>query len=138
MATTNNKYPDTYKAGVSNIGEEEINYRRRIVGYGGGAVALALYSMLVFFNFPMFLYSLIVIPVFVSVHGFNEAKNRFSTGYGRNGKYNMNNEQGVTLDVLSHTKRSLDREYANKLLIRSFGSSLLLSIVLIIFSRIIN
>ena len=101
-------------------------------------MAIALYIMMVFFNFPLPLYPIIIIPIFISVNGLSEAKNGFCTSYGLNGKYNMTSEVGITQDVLSRSKRELDKKYANKILFGSLKISLLLSIILIALSRVIN
>jgi hypothetical protein len=130
--------PKEYQAGKCNIGEQEIKYRKQIVGYGGGVVSLALYTMLVFFNMPIWLYAILIVPVFTAVHGLNEAKYAFCTNYARTGRYNMASEQGMTQDVLSGSKRRLDRQYANKLTQKSLVTAFFISIVLIGASRFIN
>lgn len=127
-----------YQAGVCNIGKDEIDYRKKIVGYGSAIVGAALYTLLVFFNFPLIIYAALLVPVFISVHGFNEAKNEFCTTYARTGKYNMNSEVGLTQDVLSQAKRNQDRKYANKLMMKSLKISLAISALLIGVSRLLN
>ncbi len=130
--------PDEYQPGVCNIGKHETEYRKRIVGYGSALVSIALYVMFVFFNVPILLYPFILIPIFISIHGFNEASHNFCTNYGRNGKYNMTSEVGMTQNVLGKTKRDQDRKFANSLLTNSLIKSLLLTIVLIAASRLVN
>lgn len=130
--------PQKYQAGACNIGRQEIQYRKRVVGYGSGLVGLALYIMFVFFNVPIALYPFILIPVFISIHGFNEAKHKFCTNYGRNGKYNMTSEVGMTQNVLSGQKRNLDNKLANRLVKDSLWKSLVISGVLIAVSRLVN
>lgn len=127
-----------YKAGKYNIGVDEINYRRRIVGYGSATIATALYIILVYFNFPLYIYTLLLIPVFVSVHGFIEARNEFCTSYARSGKYNMASEAGITQNVLSQANRRKDRKYADLLVKESLKKSLVISIFLIAASRLVN
>lgn len=127
-----------YQAGSCNIGKHEINYRRKIVGYGSATVAVALYIMLVYFNFPLIIYSALFIPVFVSVHGFREAKKKFCTSYGRTGRYNMTSDVGMTQNVLTAAKRKKDAEYSTKLLNDSMKISGVLTILLIAASRIVN
>ena len=85
-----------YQSGICNIGESEIRYRRRVIGYGSGFVSLALYTMLAYFNFPLVFYAVLIIPVFISVHGLIQAKKRFCTSYAKSGKYNMSSEVGMT------------------------------------------
>lgn len=130
--------PKEYQAGVCNIGKQEIEYRKRVVGYGSGLVGLALYIMFVFFNVPILLYPFILIPVFISIHGFNEARHRFCTNYGRNGKYNITSEVGLTQNVLSQIKRDADRKLANRIIKDSSWKSLLITVVLIAVSRLVN
>lgn len=130
--------PREYQSGVCNIGKHEIEYRKRIVGYGSGLVGMALYVMFVFFDVPILLYPLMVIPLFISVHGLNEANNQFCTNYGRNGKYNMTSEVGMTQNVLSGAKREQDKKFALKIIRNSLIKSLLIAAVLIAASRLIN
>lgn len=127
-----------YQSGVCNIGKHEIEYRRRVVGYGAGLVGLALYVMFVFFDVPILLYPFIIIPVFISMHGFNESNNHFCTNYGRNGKYNMNSEVGMTQNVIGHQKRDQDRKYANLIIRNSLIKSLVFTAILIAASRLVN
>lgn len=127
-----------YEAGKCNIGPEEVNYRRKVVGYGAGLIALALYIMLVYFNFPIIMYSVLYIPVFVSIHGIREARRQFCTSYARSGKYNMTSEVGMTLDVVGPTKRKKDQVYAAKLTNASLRISAVVTIALIAASRIVN
>lgn len=129
---------DEYRAGECNIGEEEVKYRKRVAGYGSALVAVALYTMLVFFDVPIVMYLLLLVPVFISVHGFNESRHGFCTSYARTGRYNMNNEVGMTLDVISQDKRDKDRKYAKKLIFDSVKLNVLITAVLIGLSRIIN
>lgn len=127
-----------YKPGVCNIGSQEVIYRRRIVGYGSGLVSVALYFMFVFFNVPIALYAFILIPIFISIHGFNEASHNFCTNYGRNGKYNMTSEVGITQNVLGQSKRDQDRRFANALITNSLIKSLILIVILIAASRLVD
>ena len=130
--------PDEYQPGVCNIGKHETEYRKRIVGYGSGLVSLALYVMFVFFDVPILLYPFMLIPVFISIHGFSEAKHHFCTNYGRNGKYNMTSEVGMTQNVLGRTKRDQDKKFARALVKDSLIKSLLITAVLIAISRLVN
>jgi hypothetical protein len=127
-----------YQAGVCNIGKEEIHYRKKVVGYGSAVVGTALYMMLAFFDVPILLYLLMMVPIFISVHGFNESKHRFCTSYARAGKYNMASEVGFTQDVISSANRKKDRAYASKLLNRSIKISLVLTALLMGLSRILS
>ncbi len=127
-----------YQAGKCNIGESEIKYRKRVVGYGVGLVSVALYTMLVFFNVPIWLYAIIIVPIFISVHGLNEAKYGFCTNYARSGRYNMTSEQGITQNVLSQNKRDKDKKYAHQLTKKSATIALLITILLVAASQFIN
>ncbi|HEX5796852.1 MAG TPA: hypothetical protein VFX86_00495 [Candidatus Saccharimonadales bacterium] len=127
-----------YKAGSVNIGKEEINYRRKVVGYGSAAVGTALYIMLVFFNVPILLYLSMLVPVFISIHGLNEARHKFATGYAKAGKYNMSGEVGQTQDVISRDKRRLDRACAKRLINGSLRISVVVTIILTLLSRLMD
>lgn len=127
-----------YKPGVCNIGKDEIHYRRKVVGYGSAVVGAALYMMLAFFDVPLWLYIIVAVPVFISVHGFNESKHKFCTGYARAGKYNMASEVGFTQDVISSASRKKDRAYASKLFNRSLKISALLTILLMGLSKFLH
>lgn len=132
------KNPLEYQSGVCNIGKHEIEYRKRVSGYGSGLISFALYTMFVFFDVPILLYPFILIPIFISVHGFNESRHAFCTNYGRSGRYNMTSEVGLTQNVLSQTKRDKDRKYASQLIRNSVQISLLITAVLIGLSRAVN
>lgn len=127
-----------YQSGICNIGESEIRYRKRVIGYGSGLVSLALYLMLTYFNFPLVFYILLLIPVFISVHGLVQAKNKFCTSYAKTGKYNMSSEVGMTQDVLNGAKRKRDAKMANRLIGQSFLISVLLALALTALSRLFN
>jgi hypothetical protein len=127
-----------YQAGLCNIGESEVNYRKKVVGFVSATVALALYVILVFFNVSIFIYAVLLVPVFAAVHGFVEAKSGFCTSYAKAGKYNMASEVGVTQDVLSQDKRDLDRKFAKKLTQKSIKISLVTTVLLAGLSRLVN
>ena len=127
-----------YEAGKCNIGIDEINYRRRIVGYGSAIILAALYTILVYFNFPLITYLVLIIPIFISGHGFKEAKTKFCTSYAKSGKYNMSSDIGITQDVLSGVKRKQDIKHANLLLKQSAKTSFIILILLIAASRLVN
>ena len=127
-----------YQAGQCNIGPDEISYRRKIVGYGSGFIALALYTMLVYFNFPIILYSALYIPVFISIHGLRQAKYKFCTSYAHHGKYNMSEEVGITQNIIGSAKRQKDKAYAGRLTNASLKISALATIALIAASRLVN
>lgn len=127
-----------YQSGICNIGDHEITYRRRVIGYGSGFISLALYIMLAYFNFPLAFYFVLLISVFISVHGFIQAKSRFCTSYAKAGKYNMSSEVGTTQDVLNGAKRKRDANTANRLIGQSIRLSVLITLALTALSRLFN
>lgn len=127
-----------YQAGICNIGEQEVTYRRRIVGWGVGLIAAAFYGLLVFFNFPLIFYIFLLIPVFISVHGFTQANNRFCTSYAKAGKYNMASEVGLTQDVISRIKHKDDIARANALIRQSTIKTVIIVVPLVLIARWVN
>lgn len=127
-----------YKSGICNIGKQETNYRRNIYGYGGAVVSFALFIILVFLNFPILGYIILVIPIFASVHAFLEVKEQFCTAYGLSGRYNMNGEVGNTQDILSRDKRNTDRAKSVKMIKESLLMTVLITAILIAVSRVLG
>lgn len=127
-----------YQAGVCNIGEQEINHRRRVVGWGVGTIAAAFYGLLVFFNFPLFFYSFLLIPIFISVHGFTQASNQFCTSYAKAGKYNISSDVGLAQDVISRIKHKDDIARANTLIRQSAIKTVIIAAPLVLIARLIN
>ncbi len=128
----------SYQPGKCNIGATEAGYRKRVVGYGSAFIALSMYIMLVYFDFPLILYGFLFIPVFVSIHGLRESKYRFCTSYARMGKYNMSDELGLTQPVSRGADRKKDQKHAGNLINGSLKLSSVMTILLITASRLVN
>lgn len=112
-----------YSAGRRNIGTEEIRHRRLTQGWGGLALTVALFVIIYFLNFSFLVYLTLIIPIYISVVGFYQAKQEFCIAYGKTGVCNLSGSAGETRDVIGRLNRNKDKQKANKMMLISFVSS---------------
>jgi len=112
-----------YSAGRTNIGTEEIRYRRLTQGWGGLALAVALFVIIYFLNFSFFVYLTLFIPIYISVAGFYQANEEFCIAYGKTGVCNLSGSAGETRDVIGRLNRNKDKQKANKMMLISIAGS---------------
>lgn len=106
---------DVYQAGVCNIADPEVKHRKNTYGWGGAAIAFALFVILSFLDLKPFYYVILAIPVYTSVMGFLQAREKFCVWYGMNGVKNMSENVGETQEVIGQMNRVRDRAKASKL-----------------------
>jgi hypothetical protein len=83
--------PVSYKAGVCNIGPDEINKRKRI-GYIGTALALFYIAAAEWFDFPQVWKLIAFAPIVYAVSGYMQARRRFCFLFGLMGISKVNKE----------------------------------------------
>jgi hypothetical protein len=125
-----------YKPGVCNIGETEIRHRRTTYGFGGLVLVLAFYVILRFFGVSFFGYLLLFFPLYTSVLGFIQAKEKFSIAYGKIGVVNVSGQVGETRDVIGRLNRNRDIQRSKELLKQTVSISVLLTVLIAAISSI--
>lgn len=124
---------DQYTPGVCNIGESEIKFRRITQGWGGFVLTIAIFSIIIFFQFSFYVYFLLFLPVIVAVLGFLQAKEKFCVQYARAGVSNMTGHIGETKEIIGQLNRKKDYRKAKSIFIKAALISLtitgLLSII---------
>jgi hypothetical protein len=109
---------NTYVAGVCNIGPAEIKARRR-VGWGGLAVTLALWILLLVVSAAPLWGLLLFIPASTGATGFLQAALRFCAGFGMRGVFNFGDTVGKTQNVEQAAGRSVDRKKSLRIMLYS-------------------
>ena len=109
---------DEYRAGVCNIGPEEIARRRR-AGHVGAVAALILLAILIVIDAPPMARLLVAIPVAMAASGYLQARFRFCAGFGSRGVYNFG-PLGTVETVADPEARARDRAMALRIGAASF------------------
>jgi hypothetical protein len=108
------QYVDTaaeeYRAGVCNIGPEEIR-RRRQIGFIALIGAVGLAAILLAVDAPTWMRLAVALPVAGAIEGFLQAHLRFCAGYGMAGMQNMG-AIGDEVTVEDAQARAADRRKA--------------------------
>jgi hypothetical protein len=107
-----------YMPGVCNIGPAEIRARRR-VGWGGLAVTLALWILLLVVSAAPWWGLLLFIPASTGATGFLQAALRFCAGFGMRGVFNFGDTVGKTQNVEQAASRSRDRKRSLRIMLYS-------------------
>lgn len=130
-ATRPTAMPAAYRAGVCNIGPEEIARRRR-AGHFGAAMTVALLIGLIAVGAPPLLRLVLFLPAAVSASGYLQARLKFCAGFGRLGVYNFG-RLGTTFGVGDEAARAADRRKANQIGVASglIGLAVALAAVLL-------
>ncbi len=90
--------PTAYVPGVCNINHAEIAYRRK-AGYFGLGVTVVLFVVMLALNLNPWLRILLVVPAYVAVIGFLQAKNKFCVAYGAAGKQNADESSDAATSI---------------------------------------
>ena len=124
-----------YKSGSCNIGEAEIQQRRRI-GYIGlilTIITIISYLILVYTIKLTPIYGIIVfIPAIMTTVGILQARRKFCAAYGLAHQQNVSLKLGVTQQVEDEQSRRKDRNKALKIIFESVVYALIITILTII------
>ena len=130
----------SYTAGVCNLGQPEINQRRRIGKIG---LLLSIIGFFVFFGLVL-LYDLhpvlgiiLVIPGVMASIGFVQAKEQFCVAYALNNVHAMGG-LGVTTKIDNIAEIKQNRNKAFRLISRSLLYSLMFSFTSIIITVLVK
>ena len=104
-----------YIPGVCNIGPAE-RRRRRMSGYLGVIIAIALLIVLLAINAPWPWRLFLILPLTMAASGFLQDAFHFCAGFGMKGLYNVINSVGVTDNVELEEYRKKDRRKALQIL----------------------
>jgi len=72
--------PGAYQAGACNIGPREIA-KRRATGYIGVAIAAVLGMIVLAIDAPPIVRTVVLLPLWVALSGFEQARRRFCAGF---------------------------------------------------------
>jgi hypothetical protein len=128
-----------YFSGVCNIGEAEINQRRRL-GYIG--LFLTLISIIIYLGLILsihldpFFGLIIIIPAEMASIGFIQAREKFCAAYGFAKQQNVSSMLGLTIKIEDEESQRQDRNKALKIVVQSLLISIIVT-VLTIFGGII-
>lgn len=106
-----------YVAGVCNIGPEEIA-RRRMVGWIGAAVAVALLAVLVWLGVNPWWRLFVFFPVTLAASGFLQAYFHFCSGFARRGVFNFG-ARGNMHTITDNVSKSKDRKKGTRITVYS-------------------
>lgn len=123
-----------YVAGRTNIGDHEVHYRRVVQGWGGLVLTIALLAIIYFFNFYFLAYLVLFIPIYISLTGFYQARQKFCIAYGKSGVCNVSSVAGETRDVIGRLNRNKDSKKANKMIATSFLISSVITLTIAFMS----
>ncbi len=134
-----------YSAGACNIGEAEINQRRRIgrIGLVLTVVSIIIYLGLVYsIGLDILFGVLIFLPAEMSAVGLLQARNKFCAAYGLTKQQNVSSSLGLTLKIEDISNQKKDRNKALKIVFQStiiaIGITVLTVIVGIIVSQLVT
>lgn len=128
---------ETYNPGVCNIAGPEIKHRKNTYGWGGAAVSLALFTILSFLDLSPPYYVILAIPVYTSVMGFLQAKEKFCVWYGMNGVKNMSDEAGETQEIIGEMNRRKDRQKASSIRQKAFVYTAIITVLLAVAGHLL-
>ena len=133
-----------YTAGTCNIGEAEINQRRRIglLGLGLTSVSIIIYLGLVYLiGLDILFGALVFLPAEMSAVGLLQARNKFCAAYGLTKQQNVSSSLGLTLKIEDISNQKKDRNKALKIVFQStiiaIGIAVLTVILGIIVSQVV-
>ena len=115
-----------YRAGVCNIGPEEIA-RRRMSGHLALAATVALFAVLVLVHAPAWTRLALVLTAGGAASGYLQAYFQFCAGFGSRGVYNFG-PLGTVLAVASDADRAKDLRKATAIGIASLAIGLAVGI----------
>lgn len=104
---------DLYRAGVCNIGPDEIAHRR-LSGHVGAVTTLGLAGVLIAARAPAPIRLLTALPAAVSSAGYIQARTRFCAAYGQLGVFNFG-RAGEPHQVIDPTAAAADRRRARQI-----------------------
>ena len=113
-----------YIPGVCNIGEKEIEARKRI-GWISLVVTLVLWAVLDYLKISPYWKILVFIPASMSATGFIQGFSQFCAGFGLKGVFNFSDELSKTDSVAQAEFREQDRKKAQMI----FGQSVLVGVL---------
>lgn len=118
---------NTYIPGVCNIGLDEIK-RRKIGGWSGLIITIALWGAFLLFDIPRIWSLLIFFPAMMSAVGFLQAYMRFCVYFGFANLFNFG-DVGKTDSISQAEFRKKDRKKAWQLLSYAFLISIAITFV---------
>jgi len=116
-----------YRAGVCNIGPQEIRRRRR-AGHAGLAASVVLLAFLVAVGAPPLARLLVAIPAAVAASGYLQAWLKFCAGFGSRGIFNFG-EIGETHEVIDADAHARDRSRSRQIALASLAIGVAVGIV---------
>lgn len=122
--------PAEYKAGVCNIGPEEIARRRR-AGHFGAAMTVGALIVLIALGVPPIFRLVLVVPAAVAASGYLQAWLKFCAGFGRLGVYNFG-RVGPMSPVIDDAARAADRRKSNLIGLASLLIGLAVGVVAVL------
>jgi hypothetical protein len=124
-----------YLSGTCNIGEAEIQQRRRI-GYIG--LALTIITIIIYLTLiysiklaPIF-GILVFIPAIISTIGLLQARKKFCAAYGLAHEQNVSLKLGVTRQVEDEISRRKDRNKALRIIFQSVVYAFIITILTLV------
>ncbi|NHJ02657.1 MAG: hypothetical protein EAX86_11005 [Candidatus Heimdallarchaeota archaeon] len=124
-----------YTAGLCNIGEAEIEKRRRI-GYLGLALTIisifAYLSLIYFIQLNPIIGIFIFIPALMLNIGFIQARNKFCAAYGFTHQQNVSSGLSLTIKIEDNESQMKDRNKATKIIFQSIINALIITIAVVI------
>ena len=124
-----------YTAGTCNIGEAEINQRRRIglLGLGLTSVSIIIYLGLVYLiGLDILFGALVFLPAEMSAVGLLQARNKFCAAYGLTKQQNVSSSLGLTLKIEDISNQKKDRNKALKIVFQSTIISIGIAVLTVI------
>ena len=124
-----------YTAGTCNIGEAEINQRRRIglLGLGLTSVSIIIYLGLVYLiGLDILFGALVFLPAEMSAVGLLQARNKFCAAYGFTKQQNVSSSLGLTLKIEDISNQKKDRNKALKIVFQSTIISIGIAVLTVI------
>ncbi|WP_455142901.1 hypothetical protein [Candidatus Hodarchaeum mangrovi] len=131
---------EIYQSGSCNIGEVEIQQRKRI-----GMIGLIISSVFYFFHIIFSFFSgysplwgiLIFPPSLIMTIGFVQARERFCAAFGLTNRYNLTDKLHLTLEVTDEDSKKRDRIKSYWIILKSTLYALAISTSAIIISFIL-
>jgi hypothetical protein len=130
-----------YEAGTCNIGEEEIEQRRRIgrIGLILTLTSIIVYLALVYSIELDILFGVFVfLPAEMSTVGLLQARNKFCAAYGLTRQQNVSSTLGLTLKIDDVSNQKKDRNKALKIVFQSTIIAIGIVILTIVLGIIVS
>jgi hypothetical protein len=122
------KIPQTYIPGVCNIGEAEIDARKRI-GWIGLAVTIVVWILLDLLKVAPWLKLIIFLPAAMSATGFIQGFSHFCAGFGMRGVFNFGDTLNKTDTVEQAEFRAQDKKKARAIFLYSILAGIIVAAV---------